>query len=95
MIHTFISKCVCKGGGGYVSVEDVTVKVPGTEYSSTFAEGFGPFSAVGDGLQGREYGDDDNEEDEGDLACATGGFNEAGSGSEEIPCLTETENRKV
>lgn len=79
----------------YVRVENITVKIPSTEYSSSFTKRFSPFSAVGDGLEGGEYGDDDDEKDECDLSGSTRGFEESGSRSEEIPCLTKSQDRKV
>jgi len=84
-----------EGRGKYISVEGIAVKVPCIEYSSAFAERFGPFPTVGDGLEGREHGDDDNEEDECDLGCPTRCFEEAPPCSEEIPCLTKSKDCKV
>jgi hypothetical protein len=71
--------------GRYVRIENIAVKVPGREYTSLFTETLGPFSAVGKGIEGCKYSDHNDDEDERDLSCSTGGNLEARAGSEVIP----------
>jgi len=71
--------------GKYVSIKGVAFKVPGRKDLGLLAEIFGPFSAVGKGIEGCENGDHNDNKDEGDLCCSTRRRLETGAGGEVIP----------